>query len=157
MNKLVVVSNNVRSAYNIGAIFRTLDGLGNIAEFYICGISPTPENPKVLKTSLGAEQNVPWKYFATLPEALHDLDQRRIPVYVLEQTSSSMSYVDMKYPDQVAIIVGHELEGVQLEHLVSRPKLDIPMFGSKESLNVEVATAIVSYFIAYKWGLFSKK
>lgn len=151
LNELIIISDNVRSAYNIGAIFRTLDGLGKGIRFYITGISPTPDNPKVHKTALDAEKSVPWKYFTKLSDAIISAEQEGFHIFALEQSNQSQLYTQVKYPNKLALIVGHEQWGVN-EDIVEKYKcIEIPMLGIKESLNVEVATAIVSYFIAYQW------
>lgn len=150
-NELVIISDNIRSAYNIGAIFRTLDGLGKGTRFYITGISPTPENPKVHKTALDAENSVPWKYFPKLIDAISAVEQEGFTVFALEQTNNSKIYTEVKYPLKLALIVGHEQWGVNEDITEKYPSIEIPMLGIKESLNVEVATAIVSYHIANQW------
>lgn len=149
--ELIIISDNVRSAYNIGAIFRTLDGIVDCAKFYITGISPTPENPKVLKTALGAEQSVPWKYFPKLIDAISAAEQEGFTIFALEQTNNSKLYTEVEYPPKLALIVGHEQWGVNEDITEKYPSIEIPMRGIKESLNIEVATAIVSYHIVNQW------
>lgn len=152
-NRMIIVCDNIRSAYNIGALFRTADSLGSICEIYLCGISPTPSNPKVAKTSLGAENSVKWRYFNTLKSAIYEIDNMKIPVYVLEQTKESKKYNEVKYPDQVAIVLGNEIKGVNLFDVSEKEKIEIPMNGIKESLNVEVSAAIVMFHIVNQWKI----
>ncbi len=89
--KIYVVIDNIRSAYNVGSIFRTADGAGN-CELLICGISPTPEHIKVGKTALGADQSVPWKYFKTTLEAVRWLKNKKVPVWSIELTEKAKHY-----------------------------------------------------------------
>lgn len=145
--KTVVVLDNIRSAYNVGSIFRTSDGAGN-CEIYLCGISPTPEHSKVEKTSLGSTNTVKWRYFKTTKEALELLKEDSIPIYAVEITDKAKKYTAIKYPKTVAIVLGHETEGVNRhildmcdEHIV------VPMNGKKESLNVATVAGIVLYEI----------
>lgn len=147
MKKIIIVCDNIRSAFNIGAIFRTADSLGSICEIYLCGISPTPQNNKVTKTSLGAENSVKWKYYNTLSKAISDIKKNSIPIYVLEQTSKSINYKKVEYPDNLALVVGNEIDGVNLIEVKDEIFIEIPMCGIKESLNVEVATAIILYHL----------
>ena len=72
MKKVIIVLDNVRSVFNVGSIFRTADAVKN-TQIYLCGMTPTPENKKILKTSLGAEESVPWKYFNNTLDAINSL------------------------------------------------------------------------------------
>lgn len=72
---VILVLDNIRSAYNVGSIFRTADGAG-VEAIYICGYTPTPENPKVLKTSLNSEKDIPWKYFEKVTDAIEYLRKK---------------------------------------------------------------------------------
>jgi 23S rRNA (guanosine2251-2'-O)-methyltransferase len=123
--KIFVIVDNVRSAYNVGSIFRTADGAGS-CEILLCGISPTPEHLKVGKTALGATETVAWKYFKTTQEAITYLKEK-------------------------GIVLGHETEGVNRDILEKSDKIvSIPMRGSKNSLNVASAAAIILYEITRK-------
>jgi 23S rRNA (guanosine2251-2'-O)-methyltransferase len=148
--KTIVVLDNIRSAYNVGSIFRTADGAGN-CEIYICGISPTPEHNKVAKTSLGSTDFVPWKYFKTTKEAIEDLKEKSVPIYAIELTDKAEKYSDVQYPDTTAIILGHETDGVDRHILTMCDKhIVVPMNGKKESLNVATVAGIVLYEIIKK-------
>lgn len=143
--KIYVVIDNVRSAYNVGSIFRSADGAGS-CEIYVCGISPTPKHLKVSKTALGAGDTVSWKYFKTTKEAIQNLKDKNIPVYALETDENAIHFQKMEYPDEFAIVVGHETEGISQDILkISDKIVSIPMRGKKNSLNVANATSIFLY------------
>jgi len=151
--KILIILDNIRSAYNVGAIFRTADSLGKVCLIYVCGISPTPENIKVLKTSLGAENSVFWTYFATLDKALNQARGKGYHLYILEQTNKAVKYNKIKFPSKCAIVVGNEIDGVNLIKTRNILSIEIPMYGTKKSLNVEVATAILIYQIYNSWEI----
>lgn len=143
--KIIVMIDNVRSAYNIGSIFRSADGAGN-CEIYVCGISPTPEHLKVAKTALGATESVTWKYFKTTQEAIKKLQSENIPIWALETEKNASDFQKIEYPQELAIIVGHETEGISKDILkISDKIIYIPMRGKKNSLNVANATSIFLY------------
>lgn len=148
MNKeIYLILHNVRSAYNVGAIFRTADAVG-VSKIYIGGYTPTPENPKVVKTSLGAENSVEWeKYFNTW-KLVEELRSKKIKVVALEQSKESQDYKKFKPKFPMAVVVGNEVKGLSANIL---KRVDfvwhIPMRGKKESLNVSVATGIFLYHI----------
>lgn len=143
---LDVLLDNIRSGWNVGAIFRTADGLG-LGHLYLCGITPTPENETVRKTALGAERSVPWsshKNALTLAETQKaagrqlwalEQDERAVPV-------SSVTDLSAAHPP-ITLIVGNEITGVDpaLLDLCDRI-LYIPLRGQKRSLNVEVALGV---------------
>jgi len=142
--KLWIVAENIRSAYNIGAMFRTADGAGGTG-LILLGYSPTPENQKVRKTSLGAEQSVPYTFIHSTKEFLDE----RVPFYTLEICSRSTNIFDFKYSAKMlplVLVVGNEVTGISAELLSkSRQSIFIPMNGKKESLNVAEATSIAIY------------
>ncbi len=145
--KIHVILDNIRSAYNVGSIFRTCDGAGS-CEIIICGISPTPQHNKVAKTSLGSTESVPWKYYKTTEEAVKTLMDDNIPIYSIELTEKAKPYTEVEYPREIAIVLGHETEGVNRHILdISDEHIIVPMNGKKESLNVATVAGIVIYEI----------
>ena len=144
---IYLILHNVRSAYNVGAIFRTADAVG-VNKIYIGGYTPTPENPKVAKTSLGAENSVKWeKYFNTW-KLVEELKSNKIKVVALEQSKESRDYKKFKPKFPLAVVVGNEVKGIS-ENILKRvdSTWHIPMRGKKESLNVMVATGVFLYKI----------
>jgi 23S rRNA (guanosine2251-2'-O)-methyltransferase len=144
--KVWLVAENVRSAYNIGAMFRTADGTGQTG-IILVGYSPTPDNPKVVKTSLGAERSVPWFHFQTSVEAAKAFKNEGILCVGLEIVSKAISvyeYTPNGYP--IALFVGNEVEGILPETIAELDSfIYIPMKGKKQSLNVAEAASITMY------------
>ena len=141
-----VVLDNIRSAYNVGSIFRTADA-ARIRHIYITGYTPTPEHRSVAKTALGAEHTVPWSH---APNAFALLDQLRadgVTLAALEQTDTPThieSVTAERFP--LAFVLGNEVSGVQQEILDRCDlALEIPQYGAKHSLNVSVAFGIAAY------------
>lgn len=139
------VLDNLRSAWNVGSIFRTADSAG-VKHLYLCGITPTPENPKVLKTSLGAERTVPWSYHRDGPALVRSLIAKGERVWGLEGGAQAKPFSTAPSVDQVTWVVGNEKAGVDPGILdICEAVYYLPMVGEKESLNVVVAFGIAAY------------
>ena len=148
---LYVVLDNVRSAFNVGSIFRTCDAAG-VTEICLCGLTAWPPHAKLEKTSLGAHEHVPWRRFETALEAIADLRARSIPVIGLETGPKASSIVGFRWPQPVAVVFGHEVVGLLDEVRDACDELrSIPMFGFKSSLNVATAFGIVAYDVLGSW------
>lgn len=152
---LIVVLDNIRSAMNVGSIFRTSDAMA-ISKVYLCGISATPPNREITKTAIGATDSVEWQYFESTSQAIESLKAEGYEVVAIEQTNSSVELMDYQpTKDKVAIILGNEVNGVDSELL---PMLDgaieIDQYGTKHSLNVSVCGGIVLHHLA---GLLRKQ
>jgi len=144
--KIHIVLDNIRSAFNVGSIFRTADGAGNVEKIYLCGITSTIDNPKLEKTALGALDFIDSEHYDTTMDAIEELKEQNIPIYSIELDNDSINFQDFKYPDEFAIVFGHEKKGVDPEILkVSDKILSIPMRGKKESLNVANTAGIILY------------
>ena len=165
---ITLVAHDIRSTHNVGAFFRTCDGLG-VEEIIFSGYTPYPslENDtrlphfadkltrQIHKTALGAESTVPFKYTERLEDVITQLTQSNTLLIALEQFPGSINPKDCaikiqaKYPNRpVALIIGNEIHGVSDETLKQMDYImEIPMHGTKESLNVSVATAIALYSI----------
>lgn len=143
--KLHIILDNIRSAYNVGSIFRTADGTGS-AQLYICGISPDKDHPKVKKTALGSTETVPSQYFKTTKEAIEALRKQNIPIFAVELDKNALDYRKVQYPKEIVLILGHETEGIKRDILKLCDKIIfVPMHGKKESLNVATVAGIVMY------------
>ncbi|HTX80123.1 MAG TPA: TrmH family RNA methyltransferase, partial [Longilinea sp.] len=111
---LEIVLDNIRSTFNVGAMFRTADGAG-VKKLYVCGITPTPEHPKMVKTGLGAEWSVPWSYHTNALTVVKALKKQSYAILALESTENSISLFDLTLPDTtrpLALVVGNEVTGV---------------------------------------------
>jgi tRNA G18 (ribose-2'-O)-methylase SpoU len=145
---LEALLDNVRSAWNVGAIFRTADALG-VRRLHLCGITPTPENASVKKTALGADSSVPWTTSKNALKAAEKLKADGCQLWALEQDERAVSIYDLAIDDlrfsgvPVVLVVGNEITGVDpaLLDLCDRI-VYIPMRGQKRSLNVEVAFGV---------------
>lgn len=150
----IVIVDNVRSAHNVGSIFRTSDGAG-VSRIILCGYTPAPldrfgrEQSEIAKTSLGAAAMIPWEKKESTEEVLETIRELKgsgFTIVALEQTPSSTSLHEFAVPKKVAYIVGNEVDGVQKELLdAADAVVEIPMQGQKESLNVSVATGILLF------------
>jgi 23S rRNA (guanosine2251-2'-O)-methyltransferase len=143
---------NIRSTFNVGSIFRTADGAG-FHQLHLCGITPTPENPKVGKTALGAEKSIPWTHYFNSLQAAQTLKENHACLWALEKTPRSGSLFDVIHetlPHSLVLIAGNEIAGVDpgLLDLCDR-QVWIPMQGMKESLNVSIAFSIAAYLLRY--------
>jgi 23S rRNA (guanosine2251-2'-O)-methyltransferase len=155
---LILMLDNLRSAYNVGSLFRTADAAG-CSEVVTVGITPHPFGSgadKLRKSALGAELTVPSKHFATVTAAFEYLhDEKGYQLVGMETTESSVVYTDFSYDANkgVVLILGNEVTGVDT---MVMPKLDgivqIPMFGTKNSLNVAACAPIVLYEIIRQWN-----
>jgi tRNA G18 (ribose-2'-O)-methylase SpoU len=138
---------NIRSAWNVGAMFRTADGLG-VRKMYLSGITPLPQNAKVQKTSLGAEKNIPWQYASNAILLAQELKAQGAWLIGLEQDARAEDISAASPPPHlpIVLVVGNELTGVDPGLLTLCDQVwQIPMRGRKRSLNVEVAFALGAY------------
>ncbi len=148
---IAAVLDNIRSAYNVGAMFRTAE-CAYIAELILCGITARPPHRKVEKTALGTTQLVPWRYFADTVEAVHTLKEEGWTVAALEITDESVPIQQVeRHHFPIALVIGNEVTGVDDRVLATVDMvLEIPQFGEKESLNVAVAFGIAVYLLVEK-------
>lgn len=152
---LVLVLDGVRSALNVGSIFRTADAFA-LESILLCGITAQPPHREILKTALGSTDSVDWKYFSNAQEAVHFLKQKGFTVLAIEQTTQKIWLQDFipEKEKRYAFILGNEVEGVDAETLaLCDGALEIPQFGTKHSLNVAVAAGIVAWEFVRKAGV----
>ncbi|HSK89664.1 MAG TPA: RNA methyltransferase [Anaerolineales bacterium] len=143
-----VLLDNIRSAWNVGSILRSADGFG-FTHAYLCGITPLADNEAVAKTSLGAEDSVPWSYHKDAVRLIKGLKAEGWKVYALEEDPRSLSIsqlTDSRFPNPTVLIVGNEVSGVDPDLLdLCDSIVYIPMFGEKKSFNVAIAFGIAAY------------
>ena len=136
---------NVRSAWNVGSVFRTADAVG-LAGLFLCGLTPTPPRPDIEKTALGASLTVPWDYWSDPVETVVCLQEAGIPVVALEQVPRAEPFETFDYPFPLCCVVGHERSGVSTAVLDRvDAAVEIPMLGHKDSLNVAVSFGVLAY------------
>lgn len=148
----VIITDNIRSAQNIGSIFRSCDALG-YQKIYLCGISATPPNKEIAKTALGATETVAWEYFPDANNLINSLKEKGYVICSIEQTSNSIMLHDFEPSSEVnyAFVLGNEVDGVSPDIIsLSDICLEIPQFGAKKSFNVSVAAGIVLWDVLSK-------
>ena len=138
-----ILLDDIRSANNVGSIFRTADCMA-IAHIYLCGITARPPHRDILKTALGATQSVSWSYHEEAVALTRVLRSGGKAVFALEQTHGSVPLRGFEPPEDTVIIVGNEVNGVRQE-LIDQcdGAIEIEQFGTKHSLNVAVAAGMV--------------
>ncbi len=144
-----VILDNVRSAHNVGSIFRSADAF-RIDRIWLCGITPAPPSAEIHKTALGAEDSVRWERCANAADAVRALQEQGFCVLAVEQTENSVKLGDFAAQSgrKYALVFGNEVDGVSQE-VVDRcdGALEIPQYGTKHSLNVSVCAGIVLWQI----------
>ena len=149
---LFIVLDNVRSAINVGSIFRTADAF-RIQRILCCGITPVPPHRDLLKSALGATESVEWEYFENTISCIHSLKQKKVCIAAIEQTVNSVPLQELviDFTNPIALIFGHEMEGVSQEAInLADFSLEIPQAGTKHSLNIAVCAGIAL------WEVFKK-
>jgi tRNA G18 (ribose-2'-O)-methylase SpoU len=148
--KFVLILPDIRSAHNVGAMFRTADGAG-VDKIYLCGYTARPPHTQLDKVSLGAEKIVPWEYCKQTWRLLGDLREKGYNIIALEKTKTSVNIFDWKPKFPLALVVGNEKTGVTKSLLkYCGTTVELPMRGRKKSLNVSVAAGIAMYVIKEK-------
>lgn len=148
----VVILHDVRSAENVGSIFRTADASG-ISSIYLTGYTPAPldrfgrPNSKVAKAALGAEQSIVWKQ-DDIENILAKLKQNGFQIIAVEQSNISVDYKTVAARERNAFIFGNEVDGLP-EYILKKADVvaEIPMLGKKESLNISVSVGIALFRI----------
>lgn len=140
---VIIILDNIRSAHNIGSIFRTSDAF-RITAIYLTGICATPPHKELMKTALGAADTVPWMYFEKVEDAIRDAQTKGYYSVAVEQVTHSIYLQDFKPGIKTAFIFGNEVNGVSEEALaICDASLEIPQFGTKHSFNVSITTGII--------------
>jgi 23S rRNA (guanosine2251-2'-O)-methyltransferase len=143
---VTLVLHNIRSMWNVGAMFRTADAAG-IDELVITGYTATPPRKEIDKTAFGAQETVPWRHFADPQEAIAALKGEGRKIFGLEIAENSRAYTSLTAEDfPLALIVGNEVEGIGDELLGHCDGvIEIPQYGVKHSLNVAVAAGVALF------------
>lgn len=142
---IVAVLENIRSAYNVGSVFRTADAF-LIEAIYLVGYTAFPPHKEIKKTALGAEETVSWKYFKTTAEAIADLKNKGYKLYAVEQAEGSwkLQTVQCKADEKTAVVFGNEVTGVEQSSIhLCEACIEIPQLGMKHSLNIATAAGVV--------------
>lgn len=150
------VLDNIRSAWNVGSMFRTADGMC-ISSIYLCGITPTPLHPQVRRTALGAENTIRWEYASNAVSLVKSQISDGKRLWVLEETRGAENLYDLlmdNNQEPILLAVGNEISGVDPGLLELAEKvISIPMGGRKRSYNVAVAFGIATSYLRYGHNL----
>lgn len=153
MKSIILILDNIRSAHNVGSIFRTADGAG-VDKIYLVGTTPCPvdrfgrEVGEINKTSLGASGFISWEYIEndSSEELISKLKNEGFEIVAVEQTKNSVALKDHEPSEKVCYVLGNEIDGVRETFLNAADHVvEIPMKGQKESLNVSVTAGIVLF------------
>ncbi|MBT3621624.1 MAG: RNA methyltransferase [Flavobacteriales bacterium] len=141
---ITIVLDNVRSALNVGSVFRTSDAF-LIENIILCGITAQPPNKDIRKAALGATDSVNWSFEKNTIDAVSKLKEDGYHIMGIEQADKSSKLNDFTLPNKpIAIIMGNEVKGVSQEVIdICDEVMEIPQFGTKHSLNISVTTGIV--------------
>jgi 23S rRNA (guanosine2251-2'-O)-methyltransferase len=152
----ILVLHDIRSAQNVGSLFRTADAVG-ISKIYLSIITPSPidrfgrERSDISKTALGAEKNVPWETYDNLISLIEKYKKEGCEIIAIEQSENSIDYKKIETKEKMLFILGNEVGGLPKEILDQVDIVaEIPMVGGKESLNVSVAGGIALFRIIDK-------
>lgn len=159
MRNILLIVHNVRSCHNVGSLLRTAEGLG-VHHVYLTGYTPYPAmdndsrmphiatkmTKQIHKTALGAEDQIAWDHAPDVFEIIQSLKQQGYEIAAIEQTDTAQTLPDYAVSENIAILVGREVEGIEPEVLAACDiSLEIPMFGKKESFNVVQAAAMALF------------
>ena len=148
---ITIVLDNVRSALNVGSVFRTSDAF-LIENIILCGITAIPPNKDIRKTALGSTDSVNWKYAKHTTDAVQQLIKEGYHIVGIEQADKSTQLNEFELPKKpIAMILGNEVNGVDQQAIdLCNEVIEIPQFGTKHSLNIAVTTGIVIWDLLKK-------
>tara|TARA_B100000482_G_scaffold186781_1_gene164784 strand:+ start:64 stop:597 length:534 start_codon:yes stop_codon:yes gene_type:complete len=149
---VIVILDNIRSAHNVGSVFRTCDAF-LIDKIILCGITAIPPNKEIRKTALGSSESVDWRYYKNTEEIIMRLKKKDYQIIAVEQANKSIKLESFRPENEkkYAIIFGNEIKGISQKIIDNSDSvIEIPQFGTKHSLNVSVSAGIVI------WDIFSK-
>ncbi len=146
-NPIYIIVDNVLDTYNVGGIFRLADAV-SAEKIFLCGETETPPHTRIKKASINTTEWVDWQYFKSAKSVIDHLRLTidNLQVVAIEQSSKSVLYNKINYKFPLALIVGHESDGVSKDVLeMSDYIAEIPMWGVNKSLNVIISLGIVTY------------
>lgn len=149
---LVIVLDNVRSAHNVGSVFRTSDAF-LVEKICLCGITPNPPHKEIRKTALGASESVNWQHYANSMDCIQELKAGGYHIISIEQVDKAVMLHDFtpQKDNKYALVFGNEVKGVEQEVVTaSDTVIEIPQYGTKHSLNISVSSGVVI------WDFFQK-
>ncbi len=161
--KVYILLPDIRSAYNVGSIFRSADCFG-IQKIFLSGTTPTPidrfgrsssgAQKEISKTALGAEKDIPWEYINDTNLFLKEMKKEKFTIVSIEQDKKSITLDDflkikkVNKIENLLVVFGNEVEGVDKNILKKSDYIvEIPLKGKKESLNVSVCAGLVMHVL----------
>lgn len=149
---ITVVLDNLRSSFNVGAIFRTCE-CARVERLITTGISAHPPDDKVVRTAMGTAEFVPHEHAADITAVIRSISDSGTPVYAMETTSRSETIYRVQFPRPVCLVFGNEALGINREALQLADRIvEIPLLGYKNSLNVAVSAGITIFEVLRQWG-----
>jgi 23S rRNA (guanosine2251-2'-O)-methyltransferase len=163
VRELYVIAHDIRSAHNVGSLFRTAEGLG-VKKLFLTGTTPYPRanddkrlphltkklSARINKTALGASEHLDWEHKNDIFELIDELKQTGISIVALEQTADAAALDEYEPPSRLALVLGSEIDGVEAAVIdLSDSVIQIPMQGKKESFNVVQAAAMALYRLRF--------
>ena len=142
---VIAVLENVRSAYNVGSVFRTADAF-LLEAIYLTGYTAQPPHKEIRKTALGAEDTVHWEHFSNATDAIEQLRRNGFRIFGVEQVTNSLSLeqVSFNQHEKIALVFGNEVSGVEQDTILQCDGcIEIPQLGMKHSLNIATAAGVV--------------
>ena len=144
-NDFFIILDNIRSAQNVGAIFRTAESAG-VTKIFLSGITPNPPRHEIEKTALGATLHLKWQACDSTETLARKLQKAGTKIVVVEQSNSSIPYTDYSYDLPLALILGNEISGVgDRVQKIADTILEIPLHGHAKSLNVATTAGIIIF------------
>ena len=145
---IVIILDRLRSAHNVGNIFRLADAV-NAREVICCGYTATPPHPKLEKTAMGTDQMVDFRHFETAEEAAKTLKTEGYKIIAVETAESAVDYDKLELNSPTAFIMGNEALGISQEALAQCDAFTrLPAIGRKNSINVSNCAAVVLFHAA---------
>jgi tRNA G18 (ribose-2'-O)-methylase SpoU len=145
---IVIVLDNIRSAHNVGSIFRTSDAF-LIKKIILCGITPTPPSNEIRKSALGSTNSVEWAKEEETNIAINQLKKEGYYIVGVEQVEKATEIQKFQNNKPIALVFGHEVNGISQEIIDTCDEIiEIPQYGTKHSLNISVCAGIVMWKIA---------
>jgi len=150
---IFIVLDNLRSAHNVGSIFRSAEGLG-VEHIFLVGYTATPKDKSVKKTAMGSDEFVSWSHTEKIDDVIKELKEKNIKLAALETAETALDLDKSKTSPGLALFLGNERFGLDSKVLKDMDYiLEIKMRGRKNSLNVSNACAIAVYEILRSWSL----
>ena len=149
---IVIILDNVRSAHNVGSVFRTSDAF-LIEKIMLCGICPVPPKNEIRKTALGATESVDWHYFNDSTDCIKGLKEKGYTIISIEQADNAidLNNYSIEKSRKIALVFGNEVNGVSDKIInLSDSVIEIPQHGTKHSFNVSVSVGIVLWDLSLK-------